>query len=277
MEKAMGNLSADRLRDQLRSLRRGSGVDVSKIQDCPAVLAAFVTTNPAYALEALRRHVDLLAAGARGQALQNTYGWGEFSDPRTEARRERFARSVGRQPVTIYGWENDAIDELVLRLMNLIEPMPDLSSAVFGALVEDRRLTKLVISQVFVNRRTDEAEARDAATHYNGSPDESIPCLLFQMPHDWRPSNLNFDIAFRGPEPESVSLMKASSLWGFVTLQAKTMTLERRDTDDSWIHYERLQVPFRDDMPVDGDVFGFYWTWGRSDDSGLQPSTTDGE
>ncbi|WP_280483902.1 hypothetical protein [Nocardia farcinica] len=119
------------LEDELATLRKGPGLTIERLRDAGSVIKAChdpSTTEPPIetiyerVLSALR----VVAKIQEGQALWAAYGLDGGQNSDLQDRRRRYGKQVGKQPNTLAGWENKAIRELALRLLNRYHGAPPL-------------------------------------------------------------------------------------------------------------------------------------------------------
>ena len=106
----------ERLRDNLKYIRRGRGLTFTKLAECQYVMEAFGDLPLRVAYEWLAGMVRMLGEDVQAMALQNAI---DMPAPDTlTRRRERIAGIHGLSIDTIELYERNMIDELALRLVH---------------------------------------------------------------------------------------------------------------------------------------------------------------
>ena len=107
----------ERLRDNLKYIRRGRGFTFAKLAECQYVMEALsVPLRVAY--ERLAGMVRILGEDVQAMALRNAYAIDMPAPDTLTRRRERIAGIHGLSIDTIELYERNMIDELALRLMH---------------------------------------------------------------------------------------------------------------------------------------------------------------
>jgi hypothetical protein len=107
----------ERLRDNLKYIRRGRGFTFAKLAECQYVMEALsVPLRVAY--ERLAGMVRMLGEDVQAMALRNAYAIDMPAPDTLTRRRERIAGIHGLSIDTIELYERNMIDELALRLMH---------------------------------------------------------------------------------------------------------------------------------------------------------------
>ena len=114
----MGPTAKDELTLELQYLRKGFGLTLAKLAQCPEILRVCRTNagDPQPALVAITAAMEQLRNRRSAQALSAAYGLDELSPlPLLRDRRKRFGAQ--RSTDTVENWENDGIQELRLLLL----------------------------------------------------------------------------------------------------------------------------------------------------------------
>ena len=130
-----------KLTDELRQLRKGSGLQPWKLLYMPllrkkialllGVDLSLLSMSQMYAQ--LLYELGDLGDGSGADALRNAYAIGRETNPRDlTSRRADFALQVGRHPDTVKAYEDRAISRLAHRLLNKNTVAPPLRSAKEG-------------------------------------------------------------------------------------------------------------------------------------------------
>jgi hypothetical protein len=106
----------ERLRDNLKYIRRGRGFTFAKLAECQYIMEALsVPLRVAY--ERLAGMVRMLGEDVQAVALRNAYAIDLLAPDTLTRRRERIAGIHGLSIDTIELYERNMIDELALRLV----------------------------------------------------------------------------------------------------------------------------------------------------------------
>jgi len=107
----------ERLRDNLKYIRRGRGLTFAKLAESQYLMEALsVPLRVAY--ERLAGMVRMLGEDVQAMALRNAYAIDMPAPDTLTRRRERIAGIHGLSIDTIELYERNMIDELALRLMH---------------------------------------------------------------------------------------------------------------------------------------------------------------
>jgi hypothetical protein len=108
----------ERLRDNLKYIRRGRGLTFAKLAECQYVREALGDVPLRVAYERLVGMVRMLGEDVQAVALHNAYAIDMPAPDTLTRRRERFAGIHGLSIDTIELYERNMIDELALRLVH---------------------------------------------------------------------------------------------------------------------------------------------------------------
>ncbi|HEX6258323.1 MAG TPA: hypothetical protein VFZ48_02510 [Candidatus Saccharimonadales bacterium] len=136
MNKTSIKNESSQLLQELRLLRKGSGLVVWKLHSTPAIRLAIakqlgvgadsVTVDQMHSY--LLYELSELGTGEPAQALRSAYAIGQGDNPESLTRRRaEISLRVNRHPDTIKNYENRALQELVLRLTKHRVPLPQAS------------------------------------------------------------------------------------------------------------------------------------------------------
>jgi hypothetical protein len=106
----------ERLRDNLKYIRRGRGLTFAKLAECQYVMEAL--GDVPLRVAAASRDVRMLGEDVQAMALRNAYAIDMLAPDTLTRRRERIAGIHGLSIDTIELYERNMIDELALRLVH---------------------------------------------------------------------------------------------------------------------------------------------------------------
>jgi hypothetical protein len=112
----MRMVDLERLRDNLKYLRRGRGLTFAKLAECEYVMEVLGDLPLRVAYDRLAGIVRMLGEDVQAMALRNAYAI-DMLAPETLTRRECIAGIHGLSIDTIELYERNMIDELALRLV----------------------------------------------------------------------------------------------------------------------------------------------------------------
>jgi hypothetical protein len=108
----------ERLRDNLKYIRRGRGLTFAKLAECQYLMEAFGDLPLNVAYERLAEMVRILGEDVQAMALRNAYAIDTLAPDTLTRRREHIAGIHGLSIDTIELYERNMIDELALRLVH---------------------------------------------------------------------------------------------------------------------------------------------------------------
>jgi hypothetical protein len=108
----------ERLRDNLKYIRRGRGLTFAKLAECQYVMEVLGDLPLRVAYERLAGMVRMLGEDLQAMALRNAYAIDTLAPDTLTRRRERIAGIHGLSIDTIELHERNMIDELALRLVH---------------------------------------------------------------------------------------------------------------------------------------------------------------
>jgi hypothetical protein len=108
----------ERLRDNLKFIRRGRGLTFAKLAECQYLMEALGDLPLNVAYERLAGMVRILGEDVQAMALRNAYAIDTLAPDTLTRRRERIAGIHGLSIDTIELYERNMIDELALRLVH---------------------------------------------------------------------------------------------------------------------------------------------------------------
>ena len=108
----------ERLRDNLKYIRRGRGLTFAKLAACQYVMEVLGDLPLPVAYERLAGMVRMLGEDVQAMALRNAYAIDMLAPDTLTRRRERIADIHGLSIDTIELYESNMIDELALRLVH---------------------------------------------------------------------------------------------------------------------------------------------------------------
>jgi hypothetical protein len=111
-------MDLERLRDNLKYIRRGRGLTFGKLAECQYVMEALGDVPLGVAYERLAGMVRMLGEDVQAVALHNAYAIDMPAPDTLTRRRERFAGIHGLSIDTIELYERNMIDELALTLVH---------------------------------------------------------------------------------------------------------------------------------------------------------------
>lgn len=206
---------------QLKKLREGAGLTNDRLEASDSLMSALGTSDPA---EGRRRMQAVLAElGATDSAIALAVDLGLDLDVHLERepttrertwlgdRRAGYGEVIGKDAKTLARWSDKAAAELRTRLFN------DTFTGhlwVIGAVRAERIVgISFVMEDLRPSRtRTDESDdwkpkltRRESVDYENPSDGPSLPCLLYGLPRDWRPTTLTLVATFlEEPQPTEV-------------------------------------------------------------------------
>jgi len=108
----------ERLRDNLKYIRRGRGLTFAKLAECQCVMEVLGDLPLWVAYERLAGMVRTLGEDVQAMALRNAFAIDMLAPETLTRRRERIAGVHGLSIDTIELYERNMIDELALRLVH---------------------------------------------------------------------------------------------------------------------------------------------------------------
>jgi transcriptional regulator with XRE-family HTH domain len=179
----------DGLVEELRSLRQRRGLTLQALAKCPQLLSALNNPPLQEAHDALLKLVEQLGDDEPGRALKHAYAIG-LSDPRTLTdRRADLKARLGRDPKTLASYENKMIAEVASRILGTRKAEVSDSEVYVVGTIEKFRLVRVSVTVRFPPDETGNAFER-TVDYENRSAAQSLPALLYQLPHDWQPKSL---------------------------------------------------------------------------------------
>lgn len=177
------------LTSELRSLRQRRGLSLQSLARCPQLLAALNNPPLQEAYDALVSFVEQLGDDEPARALRQAYAIGMRHPKLLTERRADLHLESGRDPKTLASYENRMIAELASRILGTRKAEVNDSQVYVIADVQQHKLQRITVTVRFP--ADDSGDVFERMVEYeNRSTAASLPALLYQLPHDWRPRHL---------------------------------------------------------------------------------------
>lgn len=237
----------DRLVSELKSLRQRRGLSLQVLSKCPTVLAALNHPPLQEAYDMVAKLVQGLGDDERAVALRHAYAIG-MSEPRLlMARRAELQALTGRDLKTIAGYEDQMIEELASRILGATRPEVSDSHVFVVGELDGRRLVRVAVTVRFPSERGGDSFER-TVDYENQSEIQSLPALLYQLPHDWEPLSLTLGLR--------VPVEPVLTYWATAATELLGLMFGERGSE---VPIRDGQVMMHVEGPKPGDIYGVYW------------------
>lgn len=205
---------------QLKKLREGAGLSRDRLAASGVVMSALGTSDPD---EAYGRLLGVLAQldGQHAGVLRVDFALdlGKYLQRKPLEREKRwlgdrragYSQIIGRDPKTLSRWSEQAIAELRTRLLNdtytgaLYLVAAVRGGRLLGVSLIQEEAAEADCKPVGDPKAQGDITSRSSLDYSNPTSELSLPCLLYALPRDWRPTSLTLAVSFLDePFPSTV-------------------------------------------------------------------------